>query len=227
MNPIETFASREELAEAATVAIVERLTAAESRLFVAAGGSTPGPVYDRLARRDLAWERLTVTLTDERWVDPASEESNEGLIRRRLLVGEAARAGFLPVKGSGSSPASDAAAFEAALRQVLPSAVVLLGMGDDGHMASLFPDAAELTEGLDLDSARLAIAVAKAGLEPYVPRISLTLRALTDTALVIVLISGEAKMGVIQRIAADPAYAPPVAAILRQTRAPVRLLWAK
>jgi 6-phosphogluconolactonase len=226
MNPIETFASRDALADAAADAVAQCLTAPESRLFVAAGGSTPGPVYDRLARRDLAWERLTVTLTDERWVDPASQESNEALVRARLLVGEAARAGFLPLKRSGASPAADAAAADAALRQALPAAVVLLGMGEDGHMASLFPGAPELAAGLDLGGASLAIAVEKAGLEPYVPRISLTLRALTDTALVIVLIAGEAKRGVVERIAADPAYAPPVAAILRQSRAPVRVLWA-
>ncbi|HXV00176.1 MAG TPA: 6-phosphogluconolactonase [Caulobacteraceae bacterium] len=226
MIAVETFTGRDALADVAAEAVAQCLSAPEARLLVAAGGSTPGPVYDRLARMDLAWERLNVTLTDERWVDPTSNESNEALIRARLLTGEAARAGFLPLKRSGVIPADDAAAADAALREVLPAAVVLLGMGEDGHIASLFPGAPELAVGLDLAAAPLAIAVAEAGLEPFVARISLTLRALTDTALVIVLISGEGKRQVVQRIAADPAYAPPVAAVLRQSRTPVRILWA-
>ncbi len=99
-------------------------------------------------------------------------------------------------------------------------------MGDDGHVASLFPGIAELKAGLDLDGLSLVIPIAHAGLEPFVPRISLTARALLDTAAVILLISGAAKRAVVDRVAADPAYAPPAATILRQDRTTVRVMWA-
>jgi 6-phosphogluconolactonase len=142
------------------------------------------------------------------------------------MVDKAAVARFLALKGAGATPDVDAAVADRALSGALPAAVVLLGMGDDGHVASLFPGIPELAIGLDLDGPRRAIAVARAGLEPFVPRISLTAHALVDTGAVILLISGPAKRAVIERIGADPPYAPPVATILRQDRTPVRILWA-
>ncbi len=226
MSAIESFSSREALADAAADILAGVLGAADARAFAVAGGSTPGPVYDRLARRDLEWNRLSVTLTDERWVDPASDESNERLIRERLLVDEAAGAAFVALKGGNGAPHAEAAAAETRIRAILPFAAVLLGMGADGHVASLFPGAPELTVGLDLDGPRLCVAVEKAGLPPLVPRISLTARALTQTGLLLVLITGDDKRAVVERIGAEPAYAPPAATLVRQDRCPVRVLWA-
>jgi 6-phosphogluconolactonase len=226
MSLMECFSSRQLLAAAAADILARALAAPGARAFAAAGGTTPGPVYDRLAQRQLAWERLSVTLTDERWVEPDAEESNARLVRQRLLVGEAARARFLPLKGAGASPQADAAEAEDLIREILPFAAVLLGMGADGHFASLFPGAPELDLGLDLDGPRLCVPVAEAGLKPLVPRISLTARALTHSELLVVLISGEDKRAVIERVEAEPDYAPPVATILRQDRCPARVLWA-
>jgi len=223
---IETFPSRDALADATADALTEILTAPGVGPLVCAGGSTPGPVYDRLATRDLPWDRLAVTLTDERWVDPTSDESNEKLIRQRLLTGSAARATFLPLKGDGASPEADAAAANTRLRDVPPWSAVLLGMGADGHVASLFPGSSALAAGLDFDAPDLVIAVDQAGLEPFVPRITLTARALVRAGVIIFLVSGEEKRTVIDRIATDPGYAPPAAAFLRQTRCPVRVMWA-
>jgi 6-phosphogluconolactonase/glucosamine-6-phosphate isomerase/deaminase len=77
-----------------------------------------------------------------------------------------------------------------------------------------------------MDAPRLCVAVEKAGLPPFVPRISLTARALTRTGLLLFLVTGEDKRAVIERIGAEPAYAPPAATLLRQDRCPVRVLWA-
>jgi 6-phosphogluconolactonase len=226
MSAIETYSTREALADAAADILAGALGAADARAFAGAGGSTPGPVYDRLARRDLEWNRLSVTLTDERWVDPSSDESNERLMRERLLVDEAAGAAFVPLNGGHGAPQAEAAAAETRIRAILPFAAVLLGMGADGHVASLFPGAPELEVGLDLDAPRLCVAVDKAGLPPFVPRISLTARALTQAGLLLVLITGDDKREVIDRIGAEPSYAPPAATLLRQDRCPVRVLWA-
>lgn len=226
MNRIETFADHDALADAAADVIGQALTAPGARGFVATGGGTPGPTYDRLARRGLDWSRLTVTLSDERWVEPASPESNERLIRERLLVDRAAAARFMPLRTSGASPEADAIAAEPGLRELAPFDAVLIGMGEDGHIASLFPGAPGLASGLDPDGERLCVGVERAGLAPFVPRISLTVRALLESRLIVLLISGEAKRAVVERVRLDSAYAPPVAAVLRQGRVPVRILWA-
>ena len=225
MSSIEAFADREALAEAAAGVIAAALTAPGARSFVATGGTTPGPTYDRLAKRDIDWSRLTITLSDERWVGPDSPESNEGLVRRHLLTGRAAGARFLPLKGHGASPEQDAAAAAADLAGLVPFAAVLLGMGADGHVASLFPGATDVAT-LDPQDRRLCIGVDQAGLDPRIPRISLTMRPLLDSALVIVLITGEEKRAVVERVENDPAFQPPVATILRQAKTPVRVLWA-
>lgn len=202
------------------------LRAPGARSFVATGGASPGPTYDRLAARDLDWGRITVTLSDDRWVGATSPESNEKLVRHRLLVGRAAEARFLALKGRGASPEEGAAAAEAGLRPLLPFAAVLLGMGPDGHIASLFPGAPDLAEVLAPDGERLCVGVAKAGQPPFLPRISLTVAALLQSRLIVLLIGGEAKRALVERVGVDGGYTPPVAAILHQERSAVRVLWA-
>jgi 6-phosphogluconolactonase len=226
MSSIETFADREALADAAATAIAYALGAAGPVSLVVTGGTTPGPAYDRLSRLDVEWARVSLTLTDERYVDPSSEESNERLVRNRLLVGKAAAARFIPLKGEGPSPQADAAAAEPRVRAMGTFAAVLLGMGEDGHVASLFPGAPDLVAALDPQGEQLCIGVANSPDKPAVPRISLTAAALLDTHALILLISGQAKRALVERVLADRAYTPPVAAILLQTRAPVRILWA-
>jgi 6-phosphogluconolactonase len=223
---IEAFPSADAAGAAVADAFVAQLTPPGPKRIVVTGGRTPGPAYDRMAETDLDWARVTVTLSDERFVDPASPDSNERLVRQRLLQGHAAKARFVPLKGAGSDPAADAAAAEPAIRALLPFDAVLLGMGDDGHIASLFPDAPGLAAALDPAGRTLVIGVANANLEPHVPRISLTAAALFDTKVALILISGPAKRAVIERVAADSAYNPPVAALLRQTQAPVRVIWS-
>jgi 6-phosphogluconolactonase len=220
------FSDSGALADAAAALLAEALAGAAPRSLVITGGRSPGAVYDRLAGLDLAWSAVTVTLSDDRWVDPASPLSNEGLARERLLTGRASAARFLPLKGEGDTPEADARAAEPWLSALAPFSAVLLGMGEDGHIASLFPGDPDRLSRLDPDGARWCVGVAEAGLEPFVPRISLTVRALLDSRLVVLLITGEAKRALIERVRADPVYDPPVAAILRQTRAPVRVLWA-
>ena len=223
---IETFPTANDAAGGAADAIVGQLAPPGPKRIVVTGGRSPGPVYDRLAKADLDWSRVTVTLSDDRFVDPTSPDSNERLVRERLLKGCAASAHFVPLKGRGPAPRVDAARAESAIRALLPFDAVLLGVGEDGHIASLFAGQRDLAEALDPARGPLVIGVAKAGLAPYVPRISLTAAALFDAGLVVVLASGDAKRVLLERVATDPRFAPPVAALLRQTRTPVRVLWS-
>jgi 6-phosphogluconolactonase len=226
MSRIEAFNDREALAAAAAAILLDALAAPDARSLVVTGGATPAATYDRLALADCGWSRITVTLSDERWVDPASADSNQRLVRDRLLVHRAAAARFLPLGGGHGSPDEAAVAIEPELRALTPFAAVLLGMGEDGHIASLFPQSPHLDRALDPDGDRLAIGVAMSGQAPFTPRLSLTLRALLATPVVVLLTAGDAKRALIERVGAMPAFVPPVASLLRQDRTPVRVLWA-
>jgi len=227
MIEIEAYPDRDALAAACAVAIGKALSGSRPRTFAATGGSTPGPTYDALAARgDVAWEGVTVTLTDDRWLEPDSPLSNARQVRARLLTGPAAKAAFVPLKGPGATPQEDAAAVAARIAQCLPFDVVLLGMGPDGHIASLFPCDPNLAAVLDPAGERLVVGVAQSGLEPFVPRVSLTARALLDARLVVLLVTGEEKRGLLESVLSGVGPDYPVTAILRQTKTPVRVMWA-
>jgi 6-phosphogluconolactonase len=223
---IERYPDAASAAEAAAKAIIEGLAGEGPKRFIATGGKSVGQLYDRLAAARLDWARLTVGLSDERFVPASAPESNERLVRDRLLKGGASEARFIPLKGAGLSPADDAATAEPKIRALLPFDVVLLGVGEDGHIASLFPCAPELEEALDPAGERLVIGVERACLTPYVPRISLTLAAILQSRLIVVFAAGEAKRALLERVAEDPAFAPPVSDVLRQSGVPVRVIWS-
>lgn len=223
---IETFPSAEAAAEAAAEALVERLTPPGPKRLMVTGGRGPGPVYDRLADTDLDWSRVTVTLSDDRFVPLNAPESNEAMVRQRLLQRRAAAATLAPLNGEAKTPAEAAAAIEPVIRALLPFDATLLGMGPDGHIASLYATSPNIAEALDPNAQTLAVGVRSPGWTPYVPRVSLTGRALFDTGLVVLLVGGDQKRALIEQALADPDFMPPVAALLRQTKAPVRILWS-
>jgi 6-phosphogluconolactonase len=223
---IEAFPNADAAADAAADAIVGQLSKSGPKRLMVTGGRGPGPVYDRLADAELDWANVTVTLSDDRFVPLAAPESNEAMVRARLLQRRAAAARLVPLNGSEPTPAAAAAAIEPAIRALLPFDAALLGMGPDGHIASLYATSVGVAAALDPDAAQLAVGVTSPGWEPYVPRVSLTGRALFDAGLIVLLVGGEQKRRVIEQVLADPAFAPPVSALIRQQRSPVRILWS-
>lgn len=218
--------------EAASAAAAERIAAAlERRLeaqgeasLVVSGGTTPVACFEALAKTVLDWSGVRVVLSDERWVPPDDDDSNEKLVRNVLLRDRAADAGLLAVYRDGATPAGRAAELDEALRHgPFPFACALLGMGSDGHFASLFPDAEALEDGLDPDSRTLCLPVTTAA-SPH-PRISLSLSALSRSDEVLLLIFGDDKWQTLTQ-AKSAADALPVSRLLTQKRAPVSVYWA-
>ncbi len=222
------FDDRDEASIAAAEALAgllgRRLAAQGEASLVVSGGSTPGRCFAELAATDLDWRHVSIVLSDERWVPPDSEDSNERLVRESLLKGRAAGATLLPVYQPGTTPEARSVAMAEEIRALpFPFAAALLGMGEDGHFASLFPDAANLGEGLDKDSATLCLPIATKA-SPH-PRVSLSLSALSRSDEIVLLIFGEAKRSVIEA-ARKAENELPVARLLRQKRAPVNVYWA-
>lgn len=223
---IEVYADADEANRAAAEAIADWLMAGlaedDKASFIATGGTTPGGVYDLLSSLALPWEHISVGLSDERWVPPDHAESNERLVRERLLVGEAARAQLVPLWSDAADPEEAAEIADAAVAELLPADVVLLGMGEDGHIASLFPGSPTLDEGLDPHAGALVIDVPAGDPAPVQPRLSLTLHALRQAYLVVVLIRGETRRQVVEEGEGLPIHALLDAA----GETPVRIIWS-
>lgn len=215
---LEAFDALADLADAATDAIASRLGAAlterGSASLVATGGRSPGPIYDRLSQVDLDWAHVAVTLSDERQVDTDSPNANARLLRERLFVGRAAAAQFLPL--------TDYA--EGVLKKLTPFDAVMLGMGEDGHIASLIPGSPVLAHAMDPRGAALLAESPQGFGSPPVARITLTLSALLQSRAIFLLIAGEAKRQVVAQAASGADF--PVRAILNQDQVPVRIFWA-
>jgi 6-phosphogluconolactonase len=198
----------------------------ERASLVVPGGTTPGPIFDELALTPIAWSHVDVTLSDERWVPVDHAESNERLVRHRLLHARAASAHLIGLHRAHPKPSDALSEVEADLNKMArPFDVVLLGMGGDGHFASLFPGRPELQVGLDRSTRTKIIALdAPANGRP---RLSLGLSAILNARLILVLFQGMDKHAVLET-AKTPGSALelPIRALLNQDAAPVEVHWA-
>ena len=222
------FATRDEASVAAAGLIVtalqQRLLQDDTASLVVTGGTGPGRCYAELAASKVNWPAVQIVLSDERWVPATDNNSNEKLVRDTLLVNRAAGASLLPMYAANSSPVKQCQQLNAAIAALpQPFACTLLGMGADGHIASLFPDAANLVEGLDLNNPNNCIPVATASSEHA--RISLTLATLLRSDKIALLFFGAAKRAVYEKAKAASADVP-VATLLSQTRVPVHVFWS-
>ncbi len=229
-TPVKRYTDMDALSQALAGDIAAQLTTAIAKRglasLVVSGGRSPVKLFERLRAQALDWSRVCVALADERWVDPTDADSNERLVRDVLLQDGAAAARFLGLKNAAPSPDLGAvSAWETFARVPRPFDATLLGMGDDGHTASLFPGSPNLRSALN--PAAAAGCVGMWAPTPPHPRLSLNLSALLDSRRVGILIAGEAKWRTYLKACEDGALEEmPVRAVLRQQRTPVEVLWA-
>lgn len=220
------FRDKDQLADALAEAVAGNLkSGAKSRgaaSLAVSGGSTPARFFRALSQRDdVPWDKVTITLVDERWVDESSDRSNGRLVRANLLTGRAAAASFVPLYQGGTEP--DAYAAGLAQRRVpQPLDAAVLGMGNDGHTASFFPGGDTLAEALTGEGPVVAIRAPGAG----EPRVTLTLKGLLAARALYLHIEGDEKVETLQRAEAEgPIEDMPVRAVLRQTQTPLTIYW--
>lgn len=208
------------------VDLEEAIAARGEASLVVSGGRTPIMLFNQLAQEPLDWSRVTVTLADERWVDTDDTASNEQLVTTHLLQGHAARARFIGLKNpSPTAAAGTEWAWRALSRIERPFDVVMLGMGEDGHTASLFPLSHGLLQALDGS----AVPACTAMTAPTAPRdrISLNVAALLDARRIVLHIAGAEKWELYQKARTPgPATEYPVRAVLFQERVPVDVFWS-
>ena len=230
---IETFPTAEAWAQTIAGRIEETLGAAViangRAVFAGSGGSTPSPVYERLAKADIGWDRVAVTLVDERYVPETSAESNGRLIKETLLQGPAAKAAFIPLYHAEVTVDRAAAVASKALADAGGRFdAVLLGMGEDGHICSMFPHSPTLKTLLTpgLKPGVYGVPHGRDGMAPSLERISINLPYLMSAGRVILGLKGVAKRSVFEREAAGDPATQPIAALIA-ANVPLEVVWTE
>jgi 6-phosphogluconolactonase len=223
-NALETAAAA--LAAQVAAALREALLARGQASVVVPGGRTPSALFRALRRWEMDWSRVQVTLSDERWVPESHEASNAALVRRELLQERAAAAQLIPLyQGAPSAAAGAAQSWQALARLPRPFDAVILGMGEDGHFASLFPGAPALGPALDVQTPGACVAT-RAPVAPT-DRVSMNLAALIDARRLFLLVSGEGKRVLIESAAhSPPEVSLPIAALLAVREPVPEVYWA-
>lgn len=213
------------LAADVRLALAKALCTHENAVMAVSGGSTPKAFFKALSHEKMDWARVSINLVDERCVPVDSDQLNAHLVGDYLMQNAAKAAGFVPLYDHAALNAKDAARRAAGQLPERGYDVIILGMGADGHTASLFPNGDCLAEGLNLGSKAGIIAMRAPG--AGVPRLTLTLAEILRAGRVILHIEGDDKLAVLEEaLAGDDAYDMPIRAVLHHHGVALEIYWA-
>lgn len=224
------FDSRDELAQELSDRIGQILTSTVEKngkaVLAVSGGSTPERLFKVLSGSDLPWEKITVMLVDERFVEPANPRSNMGLVARLLLQDKAAHAKFLALHDGSADTTDEAiATAEGEIKALGTIDVCVLGMGTDGHTASFFPGGNRLAEATNPDTNHRVLEMTAPGAGEE--RLTLTLPVIVGAGTLILHIEGDAKLQVLEKAKeASAAEEMPVRCILNAAGEELEVYWA-
>ena len=229
MYHLEQFQNRTALDQALAQQVATILTDAVNNKghasIAVSGGSTPKGFFSVLSQMDLPWQDITVTLADERWVEFEDAASNTRLVHENLLQNKAAQASFFPIKQGEQLTDNALAMLNLDVQTILPFDVLILGMGEDGHTASLFPCSQELAQGLADDAMPLVKVVPTTA--PH-ERISFSFAYLQQSKHTFLHLCGDNKKQVLeQAINGDDVNEMPIRAFLHHPSLQTNIIWAQ
>lgn len=216
----------EALATHVTAALSDAVAARGAASLAVSGGSTPKAFFKVLSAKDIGWDKVTITLVDERFVPADNPRSNHKLAADLLLIDKAAAARFVPLYQAAET--AEAAA-EIATRETAafssPFDVAILGMGNDGHTASFFPGGNHLAEALDAGRERGILTMQADGAGE--PRLTFSFSALQDARLLVLHIEGAEKAAVLDKaLSGRDETEMPIRAVLNRASSPLEIYWA-
>jgi 6-phosphogluconolactonase len=215
MTDFLEYNDREELVSSVTKILASDLIASikekKNIMFSVPGGSTPGPIFDKLCEFDLDWKRVSIILNDERWVRESNERSNTKLLRERLLIKKATLASYISMYSDTITPELAIPKLKERIEPNLPISVLLFGMGTDMHTASLFPGGDKLEEALSNNAPTLLPMRAAGAMEA---RMTLTAQVLNSSRFKHLVIFGEEKRKAFEKAIDLPNSIAPISAIL-------------
>jgi 6-phosphogluconolactonase len=227
---LNSFADGNALAEALASTVAARLAdAVEVRgkaVLAVSGGTTPAHFFKALSLKTLPWDKITITLVDERFVPPTSDRSNQKLVSDMLLQNRASAANFVGLYSDAPDADKGAKMAEAAIAKLgEPFDVVILGMGGDGHTASFFPGGNRLSDAISPDQKALVLPMDADGAGE--PRLTLTLPVIVNARFVALHIEGAGKRTTLEAaLRAGKTEDMPIRAILRYEPVTLEIFWA-
>lgn len=202
----------------------QAITQRGAAYLVVSGGKTPQALFTALSQVDLAWDKVTVLLADDRWLDDSQADSNQRLVKATLLQNKASAARFISLYANTPSAFTGAAEVLPRISALPTFDAVILGMGEDGHTASLFPCSAQITAGL-AEGAPAVLAV-EPTTAPY-QRMSLSLPRLLDSRHIFLHLVGRNKLAVLNKAMAEQdVIAMPIRAFLQHPQAQVTVMYS-
>lgn len=223
---IHQFKSQEKLVEDLSSTIALDLQKAVNKkgqaILAVSGGSTPKPLFKALSKIDLNWKNIIITLCDERCVNNDDENSNAYLVKKYLLKKYAKKATFIPLFEDDQTPKQAVKNTAKQLNSLGEIDVIILGMGEDGHTASLFPENTKLSKAYktDVDMPCIHLTPTNA---PY-ERISLTLNKILNSKKIYLHFEGNKKQKVFfKAIKKNDIFKYPIASVFNQNQKDIQV----